>query len=72
MARMLQVFQSVAKWCTEFQGIGVSTDDCERSSRPTRARTADNSALEENVICSNNSELIPLDMRISQASSKII
>jgi hypothetical protein len=41
---------SRAKWCMEVPCGGVSTEDTERSSRPTTARTSDIVAVTENAI----------------------
>jgi hypothetical protein len=54
MAKVLRVFLSVAERCAEFQGRRVSTEGRESSSRPTRVRAVDSSAVVENVISSNN------------------
>jgi hypothetical protein len=45
--------QNVVKLCAEFRGGRVSMEDCEWSSKPTRARTDDNSALMEITIFNN-------------------
>jgi hypothetical protein len=46
-------WQSIAKRWAEFWGISLSMEECERRGRPTSARTADNSALMENMTCNN-------------------
>jgi hypothetical protein len=45
--------QSVAKQCVDFQSRTVRTEDCERSSSPTTAGTADRSAFIDIVIHNN-------------------
>jgi hypothetical protein len=50
--------QNIMKWCTEFFDVRVSVEDFERTGMPTTARSAGNSGLVENLICSNRSIIL--------------